>query len=415
MLTPLEGRLSGDADYNYVYGVAALDSGHPAQAAVALRHALKLRPDFHLARAELGRALAAMGDYAGAKQEFELVRNVPDLPPVARDALGRQVTAIDAALTAPAAQGQPAGPRVNGYIESSVGYDTNVNSGPSNQTLVIPGLAFLTGGAPLTLLPAAMPKKSAFYELAGGLSVALPINNDWALFSNIAGNVHQLFTNQEFRSALAGGEVGVARQIQGLGTFSLAGIGQTFVLGGSTFRNIFGAAGQWRQRFADTWDASVAVSWLRMQYPNAIGNDTNRYTVTGIVAQRFETPMKPSISLAFNLGKEVAIPNAAVDPATNTAGSFNLMGARLGLEATFLPWLAGFFQTGYEVHQYTVFNQVFLDKRRDNLLDVLAGVEVKFTDNISVRPSVQFSRTESNFELFKTQRWIAQSALRWSF
>jgi hypothetical protein len=379
-----------------------------------LRRALKLRPDFHLARAELGRALAAMGDYAGARQEFDTVRNVPDLPPVARDALGRQVNAIDeaAAATTPAAGAPPAGPRVNGYVESSFGYDSNVNSGPSNQTLVIPALAFL---GPATLSPSAMPKKSAFYEFAGGLSAAYPINNDWALFANAAGNIHQLFQNQEFRSALAGGEAGLARQVDGFGVFSLAGIGQGFMLGGSNFRNIFGAAGQWRQRFAETWDASVAVSWLRLQYPNLTGNDTNRYTVTGVLARRFEAPMKPSISLAVNVGKEAAIANAAVDPSINTAGTFNLLGARVGLEATFTPWLVGFVQSGYEVHQYTVYNQIFLDKRRDSLIDALGGVEIKFTDNISMRPSVQYSRTQSNFDLFKTQRWIAQSALRWSF
>src|SRR5262249_57936035 len=39
-LDPLADRLAGNPDYDYVYGVAALEAGHPAQAAVALRRAI---------------------------------------------------------------------------------------------------------------------------------------------------------------------------------------------------------------------------------------------------------------------------------------------------------------------------------------------------------------------------------------
>ena len=145
-LAPMEARLAGNPDFDYVYGVAALDAGHPAQAVVALRRALNVRPDFHTARAELGRALAAMGDLAGAKREFETVRNISDLPPVARDALGRRVAAIDEAVANQNVK------RYSGYLESSIGYDTNVNAGPADSTLLIPALAFL---GPATISPQA--------------------------------------------------------------------------------------------------------------------------------------------------------------------------------------------------------------------------------------------------------------------
>lgn len=196
-LAPLEARLGGNPDFDYVYGIAALDTGHPAQAVVTLRRALEVRPDFYIARAELGRALAAMGDLAGAKREFEELHNVPDLPSIARDAMGRQVAAIDAAVAAQH-------PKLySGFLESAIGYDTNVNAGPSGLTLVIPALSFL---GPATLTSAAMPKKSAFYELAGGFSGALPLNNETAVFANLAGYVRPLFNyNSEFGTDTAGG------------------------------------------------------------------------------------------------------------------------------------------------------------------------------------------------------------------
>ena len=406
-LAPMEERLAGNPDFDYVYGVAALDAGHPAQAVVALRRALNVRPDFHTARAELGRALAAMGDLAGAKREFEAVRNVTDLPPVARDALGRRVAAIDEAVANQNAK------HYSGYLESSVGYDTNVNAGPSDQTLLIPALAFL---GPATISPQAMPKKSAFYEIAGGFSGMLPIDNETALFANLAGNIHPLFDYSEFRTAVAGGEAGVARQVQNLGIFSVAGIAQTFLLGGQTFRNIYGAAGQWRQRLAQDWDTSLALSWLRLNYPNidctpvpASCQDTNRYTATGTIARRFDTSMKPALSLAANVGREIAI----------TDGydflSYTFVGVRGGFEVSPRPWMVIFVQAGYEDHRYDEDYPLFFVHRHDQLFDALGGVEFKIADALSLRPSVHWSQTRSNVGIFANQRWIAQTAIRWAF
>ncbi len=406
-LAPMEARLAGNPDFDYVYGVAALDAGHPAQAVVALRRALKVRPDFHTARAELGRALAAMGDLAGAKREFETVRNVPDLPPVARDALGRRVAAIDGAVANKNAK------RYSGYLESSIGYDTNVNAGPADQTLLIPALAFL---GPATISPQALPKKSGFYEIAGGFSGSLPIDNETAVFANLAGNIHPLFDYSEFRTAVAGGEAGVARQVQNLGILSVAGIAQTFLLGGQTFRNIYGAAGQWRQRLAGVWDTSLALSWLRLDYPQidctpipAGCQDTNRYTATGTVARRFDTSMKPTVTLAANVGREVAI----------TDGydflSYTFIGVRGGVEVSPLAWMVIFAQAGYEDHRYDADYPLFFVNRHDRLFDALGGVEFKITEALSLRPSVHWSQTRSNVGIFENQRWIAQTALRWAF
>ena len=406
-LAPMEERLTGNSDFDYVYGVAALDSGHPAQAVVALRSALKARPDFHTARAELGRALAAMGDLAGAKREFEAVHNVPELPTVTRDAVGRHITAIDATVANKSTK------PYSGYIETSVGYDTNVNAGPSSQTLLIPALAFL---GPATISPQAMPKKAGFYEIAGGFNGALPINNETAVFANLVGNIHPLFDYSEFRTALAGGEAGIARQVQNLGIFSVSGIAQTFLLGGKTFRDIYGAAGQWRQQLDKGWDTSLALSWLRLDYPhidctpNPAGcQDTNRYTVTGTVVRRFDTSMKPAVSLAANVGREVAI----------TGGydflSYKFVGVRSGFEVSPLAWMVVFAQAGYEDHRYEADYPLFFIPRHDHVFDILGGVEFKITDAVSLRPTVNWSQTRSNVSIFENQRWITQAALRWKF
>ena len=416
-LEPLAGRLAGNPDFDYVYGVAALEAGHPARASVALRRAVEARPGFHLARAELGRAYAAMGDLAGARREFELVRDADGLPALARDALGRQVIALDQALTQgpPATlraqqtktQAPPPRTRVSGYIENSLGYDTNVNAGPSSETLLIPALA---GLGPASISPQNMPQKAAFYELAAGLSVSHAINEDTAVFANLVGNWHPLFDHNEFRTALAGGEAGVARQVGNLGIFSVAAIGQTFMMGDKAFRNIYGGAGQWRQRFADGWDAGLAVSWLGLEYPGMIGQNADRYSLIGTLSKKWEQmPLQPAFSLTGTAGREVARSDG-MDFLT-----FTLLNARVGLETTWAPWLVAFVQAGYENHRHDADYPLFFVHRKDDLYQVLAGLEIKMTEQISLRPSVQYSQTRSNVDLFDQKRWISAMTMRWTF
>jgi outer membrane protein len=406
-LAAMEVRCAGNPDFDYVYGIAALDTGHPAQAVVALRRALSVRPDFYIARAELGRALAAMGDLAGAKREFEEVRNIADLPPVARDALGRQITAIDQAVAKGAKH-------YSGYLESSFGYDTNVNAGPVGSTLLIPALAFL---GPATIAPQAMPKKAAFFDLAGGFSGALPLDNDTALFANLAGNIRPLLKyNSEFGSDTAGGEAGIARQVQNLGVFSVAGIAQTFVLGKDVFRNIFGAAGQWQQQFGQVWNTGIAASWLRLNYPSidctpvpSGCQDANRYTLTGTIAGHFDGATRPAAYVAISGGKQLAI-NGLFD-----YFSFSFVGARVGAEISPLAWLTLFAQAAYEDDFYQADYPLFFEKRHDQLFDLLGGIDFKLTDALSLRTSVDWSGTESNIGIFTYHRLIGQTALRWTF
>ena len=137
--------------------------------------------------------------------------------------------------------------------------------------------------------------------------------------------------------------------------------------------------------------------------------DTNRYTVTGTVARRFDTSMKPAVSLTANVGREVAI----------TEGydffSYNFVGVRGGVEVSPLAWMLVFAQASYEDHRYEADYPLFFVHRHDRLFDVLGGVEFKITDTLSLRPSVHWSETRSNVGIFTNQRWITQAALRREF
>jgi predicted Zn-dependent protease len=61
LLAPLEDRLAGNADYDYLLGIAAADSRHLDVAARALKRSAAARPDDGPTHLELGRTYFLLG------------------------------------------------------------------------------------------------------------------------------------------------------------------------------------------------------------------------------------------------------------------------------------------------------------------------------------------------------------------
>ena len=62
MLAPEQSNAAGDPDYDYLLGIAALDSGKPNEAIFALERVLAVKPNHLQARAEIARAYFATGE-----------------------------------------------------------------------------------------------------------------------------------------------------------------------------------------------------------------------------------------------------------------------------------------------------------------------------------------------------------------
>src|SRR5207244_648186 len=71
LLLPQEAARAGDPEFDYLLGLAALDSGELERAVFALERVLAVQPDNHLARAEIARAYLEMGARDAARQELE--------------------------------------------------------------------------------------------------------------------------------------------------------------------------------------------------------------------------------------------------------------------------------------------------------------------------------------------------------
>jgi FimV-like protein len=168
---------AGDPKFDFKFGLAALESGHPQQAVFALERVLAAEPRDHRARLELARAYFALGDFEQARSLFQTV--LDSRPPeqvkqnVQRflDELHERTKLRDHQFTANA--------------ELRLGYDSNINSATTVDTVTLPI------GLILTLGETSRELGDEFAEVNAGVSYLKLTRKDMGYYLSAALSEHQ--------------------------------------------------------------------------------------------------------------------------------------------------------------------------------------------------------------------------------
>ena len=126
LLKPLEETRAGEPGFDYLIGIAALDSGEALEAVFALERVVDLAPDNGPARAELARAYLALGETEDARKEFTKVKAL-ELPEDVEQRIDQYLATIDVYENATRTRFRP-------YVQMGLGYDSNVNGGTYNDS-----------------------------------------------------------------------------------------------------------------------------------------------------------------------------------------------------------------------------------------------------------------------------------------
>ena len=173
LLAPQETARAGDADFDLVFGIAANQAGEFNRAIFALERVVVTQPANARARAELARALFAVGDTVGARRLLSETKDQGVPVEVART-LDQFMQAIDRVEEAGRSS-------IKAFVDVGLGHDSNVNGAPANNVVAVPAL----GGLLVTLTPAGTKTASAFSTLGGGLSGRHVLDPRWSLLGNI--------------------------------------------------------------------------------------------------------------------------------------------------------------------------------------------------------------------------------------
>lgn len=400
LLAPLETQRSGEAPFDYLLGLAAIDAGELTRAVFALERVLAVEPNHPQARAEIARAYFLMGENRAARAEFETVK--ASRPPA------EVAAAIDRFLNALDERQAPFRSGITGFIEGGVGHDSNASAAASGTGLAIPSLPGFGFNPGL--------RSDTFRTLAAGVSGRYVISPAWSLFGN--GNFNQRYNNEvdRFDTGSYGVDAGVSHR-RDANEFSLAVQAQAFDVDNARFRDATGGVAQWRHSISDSQQVSLYGQLTRLTYPTVSIRNADREVLGVAWANSLQGRYAPVIYAGLYAGRE------------RTRGSgfpefgHKVVGLRGGGQLNFGDTLAAFANLSYEERRYGApdaidfrsITSLFPFGRVDKEYGVRVGVNYRFAANWSLSPSVAYTDNQSNVSVTAYRRTLFSATLRYDF
>ena len=168
MATP---DLTGMPEYDYLLGVAALESGKFEDAIIAFERVLATNPNHAGAQMDLGRAYFALGSYDLAEAAFKRLK-AANPPAPALQALNQYLEAIQV-------RRREITPGWTGFAEMQLGYDSNLTGVPGDFG------AASQQSFNITVDPTgnSIKRDAAYVEALGYLEYSYPLSQGWSLFA----------------------------------------------------------------------------------------------------------------------------------------------------------------------------------------------------------------------------------------
>lgn len=398
LLEPLEPARAGDPEFDYAFGLSALDSGQPGRAFFALERVLAVNPQHAQARAEMARAHYLLGEHESARIEFKHVLDSKP-PESAMNTINRYMSAIDRAL------GETT--RFAAYLEATWGHDSNVNSAPS------PGQVIASiGGVPLpvTLAGPGAELSSNFLSFGGGISFQHPFNKNLSVFGGVAGNKKNNFENQAeaFDTGSLDFNLGASYR-KGNDTFTAAWQDNNFYLNSQHYRKAYGLTGQWQHNLDDKNQVSLFGQWMRLEYPLTEIRDADRRVIGAGFGHAFSGDLSPVAFGSVYIGEEEErrsnVPHLG----------HNLWGARIGGQIMANPKTAVFAGASYEHRDYGGIKPFFTESQEDKQIELSVGARYTPIKHWQIKPQFSYIHNNSNIAITDYDRYMLSVNFRHDF
>ncbi len=387
LLQPLESQR-----YDYLLGIAALDSGERERAVFALERVLAVNPNHAQARAEIARAYFLLGEKENALREFQNVR-ATNPPEAVKQTIDRYLSALGVGAT-----------QLSGFLEIGFGRDSNVNSATASNQIAIPAL----GGIVATIAPSGVKIHDTFATAGGGVNVVRGFTPEWAVVAGAAVNGKFNTHQSEFNTGTVDGNLGL-RWSRGQEAITAGYQGQDFRVDNDDFRRSNGAVAQWQHSYSEHSQASLFVQEANLSYPTQSIRDARR-TIGGVAfGYGWDAPSKPVVFGSLYGGsekqKEADQPQLGHKP----------VGVRLGGQVSVGANAVLFGLLSYERRVYNGDNPIFRVTRRDKQSDIRLGMNYVLRPGWLLVPQIAYTDNQSNIDLDKYGRTVISLTLRKTF
>jgi tetratricopeptide (TPR) repeat protein len=396
LLIPHQSDYAGNENYDYLLGLAALDSGKPNEAIFALERVLAVNPGQLQARAEIARAYLAAGETSTSKQEFETVQN-QNPPKEVSDLIRKYLDIIATGSSSKATSFQA-------YIETAIGNDSNVNTATSSSQIAIPYF----GGIMMDLNSASVAKSDMFASIAAGFNVRHTLNDKWALVSGINVNQHSNAKESAYDNRNLDANFG-ASYTNGDNNYLAAIQAQSFNLNSKAYRNASGVTAQWQRNLLSGNQASLYLQYSNITYPDLTTNNVDRYILGGAYAMPLSGTRTGVIYIGTYGGSE-----APQKSGHDNLGS-SIYGIRTGGELKFTQSTTMLASASMEKRSYGGQEILFLKSREDTQTDFRVALGYVPAEKWTITPSLSYTSNDSNISLNKYDRTLLSITARRDF
>ena len=388
-------ELMGDPLFDYFYGVAAVEVGHPTTGVLALERVLLNDPNNDLVRLELARAYYAQAEYQRAKDEFLAVKK--NQPPAG------VVATINVYLDDIKAKEAQFKPVYGIFVELGMGYNNNVNAATAVNNIILPYIG------PVNLGPSSLPQKSVFGYDSIGASVSAPISSDVSAFANVSTSAQRYSQVNGYNLNVTNGTTGV-KVSDGANTYKIAGFGSIAQIDQVPVPNTYGAGAEYGRQLTATDSVMLAAGSTVLQYPsqfNAYNSNLNILTA-GYRKAFPNVKWKPVVDISANTAHQTDTSNRP-DLGRRIAGG--------ALQLSFLPTdkFGVTIGAGYAQSKYDANDLLYQANRTDNLYSGNAVLQYKLTKELSARMEFTYYNNASNLVLYGYEQWTGAVKLRYDW
>ena len=394
LLEPVEAERAGDVEFDLILGVAAVNCGQNTRGVFALERVLSVQPQNARARAEIARAYLGLGETTVAKQEFEVVQ---------RQGVPSEISAtIDRFLDAVDRVEEVSRTTARGYIEGALGYDNNVNSATSRNTIAIPGF----GGLPFRLSDDSRAHDAGLATVGAGINFRSPFSADSALVGGLSGLVRNNFGADQFDSrnldVYAGIVVTSDRHV-----FSVNAQFNQYDMSDDRYRTATGLSGQWQFNRDARNQFSLYLQYANLHYPLQSIRDADRWLIGGAYAHAFREG-----SVVYASG--YAVSERAKDGDVPWLG-FSGVGVRVGGQINVGARTSLFASAMVEYRHHNDEDPSFLNTRTDQQYDVVLGASFTPARHWQITPKYTWTYNDSNSDLNGYRRQSVSVTVRRDF
>ena len=372
----------GDPRFDYLYGLAALNTGHYNQAVFALERVKFSNPSVIRPRLDLAQAYLKLNNKAAALDEFNSILKLSP-PPAVKNNIEITIAALGAKDSAI---------RIKSIVKVlasfSVGYDDNVNFGADNEFIDLPVFG------EVKLNPDSVKKGSGFTESRLQIQQRKVRNNQSSTFALVNMNHRDYFKGGDYNLTDVDFRTGILWN-RGQRQYQLILRDRPILLGGSLYSNTIGLDAIARKALNKNKLASVSLSLENYDYKPLAEADKKR----AYLSARLDFNQGNILhQISTSLGKEWP------DEGEGKQYSRDIAAVSYRMTQNWNARNKSFFGINYGQYKHREAGSLSSEKRKDKRAIINAGHEMQLNDKTAILFSLRHINNNSNLDLYDASR-----------